>query len=80
MAGVTRLLTSEKARSERIELELETIAWVERHGPLAYGLAREQIHKAWRVGDHQAAARWQAIREMVARLDGRTIGPGPERE
>ena len=80
VAGVARLLTSEKARSERISLELEGMCWIERHGPIAYGLAREQIHEAWRNRDHDAAERWQAIREMMARLQGRRIGPGPERE
>ena len=77
---VARLVTSEKARSERVDLELEAACWLERHGPLAYGLSRQRIHEAWKIGDHQEAARWQAIREMVARLEGRRIGPGPERE
>jgi len=79
-AGVVRLLTSEKARSERVDLELEAACWLERHGPFAYGLSRQRIHEAWKIGDHQEAARWQAIREMVARLEGRRVGPGPERE
>ncbi len=80
VAGVARLLTSERARSERISLELEAVYWMERHGPVAYGLARERIHEAWRLGDHEAAVHWQAIREMVGRLGGRRIGPAPERE
>ncbi len=80
MAAVSRLLSSEKAQSERVELEIDAMCWLERHGELAYGLARQRVHEAWKVGDHQAAARWQAIREMVARLEGRRIGPGPARE
>ncbi len=80
VAAVSRLLSSEEARSERIDLEMEAMCWLERHGPLAYGLARQRIHESWKIGDHQEAARWQAIREMVARLEGRRIGPGPERE
>ncbi len=78
--AVSRLLSSEKARSERVELEMEAMCWLERHGPRAYGLARERIHEAWKIGDHQEATRWQAIREMVGRLEGRRIGPAPERE
>ncbi len=80
LATVARLVSSEKPRSERVELEMEAMCWLERHGPLAYGLCRQRIHEAWKIGDHQEAARWQAIREMVARLEGRRIGPGPERE
>lgn len=80
VSTVARLTTSEKARSARINLELDAMSWIERHGPYAYGLARDRIHEAWRLGDHEAAVRWQAIRDMVGRLEGRRIGPAPERE
>ena len=58
-------------RARQREIEAAAQEWLALHGERAYGLARERIHEAWRLGDYAERDRWMRIRAVLRRMVGR---------
>jgi hypothetical protein len=57
-----------RRRARRREIDAAAHDWLSRHGKRAYGLARERIHEAWRLGDYAERDRWMQIRAVIRRM------------